>query len=136
MQSLIYNGTIETLIWSKMWRITSFFWLKKCLFLWISPLFLKMLMTLTTLSSSLKLITKSFEYTAYSVLFRSGFLSYYPDVAVGQCVWCPWMWDNVKNLYYFKAMSSVLILKYKQPVRKEEFVYKFISRSSKYQSTL
>ena len=29
----IYNGTLKTLIWSKMWMISSYFWLKKCLFL-------------------------------------------------------------------------------------------------------
>ena len=39
-QSLIYNGTLETLIWSKMWKIPSMFWLEKCLFLWGSTLLL------------------------------------------------------------------------------------------------
>ena len=39
-QCPIYNGTLETIIWPKMWKIISFFVLKKCLFLSISPLLL------------------------------------------------------------------------------------------------
>jgi len=34
----IYNGTLETWMWSKIWKLLSFFWLKKCLFLWVFPL--------------------------------------------------------------------------------------------------
>ena len=33
----IYNGTIYTLIWYKMWIVTLLFWLKKCLVLIVSP---------------------------------------------------------------------------------------------------
>ena len=36
----IYKGTLETLIWSQMWNMPSFFWLEKCLFLWVSRLLL------------------------------------------------------------------------------------------------
>ena len=36
-QCPIYNGTLETLIWLKMWKISSFFWLEKCLILINSP---------------------------------------------------------------------------------------------------
>ena len=31
----IHNGTHETLLSSKMWKLQSAFWLKQCLFLWI-----------------------------------------------------------------------------------------------------
>ena len=34
----IYNGILETFIWLKIWKILSFFWFEKCIFLWISPL--------------------------------------------------------------------------------------------------
>ena len=30
--------TLEILIWSKMWKISSFLWLEKCSILWVSPL--------------------------------------------------------------------------------------------------
>jgi len=36
--ALFINGTLETLIWFKVWKILSFFWLEKCFFLWVSPL--------------------------------------------------------------------------------------------------
>jgi len=36
----MYNGTLETLIWSKMLKILMFFWLEKLLILIIFPLFL------------------------------------------------------------------------------------------------
>ena len=39
-QCPIYNGTLKTLIWIKMWKRTAFFWLAKCLFLWVSPMLL------------------------------------------------------------------------------------------------
>ena len=35
-QCPIYNRTLEALIWSKMWKKSSFFWLKKCLFISLS----------------------------------------------------------------------------------------------------
>ena len=31
-QSPIYYGTLQNLIWSKMWKIPSFLWLEKCKF--------------------------------------------------------------------------------------------------------
>ena len=40
-QCMINNGTLETLILSKMWKIPPFcFWLESCVFLWVSPLLL------------------------------------------------------------------------------------------------
>ena len=36
VQCPIYNGT--GLIWSKMWKKLSFFWVEKCLFYWVSTL--------------------------------------------------------------------------------------------------
>ena len=35
----IYNGTLRSFIWSKMWKIRLFFWFKRW-YLWVSPLLL------------------------------------------------------------------------------------------------
>ena len=38
IQRWTFYDTFETLIWPRLWKITSFFWLEKCWFLWVSSL--------------------------------------------------------------------------------------------------
>ena len=62
-------------------------------------------MKLTTLSSSFRLITKSFEYTVFCSV--SGFLTYFSMMwKLGNVQEVLGMWDNVKNLLNLQASVS------------------------------
>ena len=60
-QCPIYNWTLATLIWWKMWRIPSFFSIKKCLFLWVSHMQETKNKETKTLISNSYLIRQSFQ---------------------------------------------------------------------------